>query len=202
MVKTNTDDYLDYEDGLGERPKHSKKKIGPPTASDKAEREEEVRLAKESQVIKAKEKIKNLLLHFPDIQTNEGQGQLQKYIRWVKDSLQLNRLQFNPENKDEVKIDTFVASVKAGGQHRQKNQTAIRVTHLPTKITAQNQSERITDQNKKAALETLVQRLESHLEIWKTLAQNSPTPIDIKKEVISLLPTKIPYYQRCLSNTP
>lgn len=194
MMRINPDDYLGYESELGERPKHSKKKKGPPTEADKAQREGEIRLAREARVIKAKEKIKNHLSHFPDIQTNEGQDQAQKYIEWIEDSLKTDCLRFNPENKDEVKIDYFTSSVKAGGQNRQKNQTAVRVTHLPTKIVAQNQDERVATQNKKTAIEILVQRLESHRDLWKTLIQNSPAPIDIEKEVFGILQTKAPDY--------
>lgn len=187
IARINPDDYLGYENERGERPKHSKRKKGPPTASDKAGREEEVRLAKEARLKEVKEKIKKRLSSFPDIQTTEGKDRAQKYIKWVKDSLESDCPGFDPENKDMVKIDNFVSSVKAGGQNRQKNQTAVRVTHLPTKITSQNQSERVTDLNKKTAIETLVQRLEEHLGLWKTLARNSTAPIDIEKEVISIL---------------
>lgn len=186
MTKINPDDYLDLEDERRGRPKHSKKRKGPPTASDRIGRGEEIRLAKESRVIKAKEKIKKHLSSFSDIETDGGQVQAQKYIKWVKDSLKTNCPRFDPENKDTVKIDYFTSSVKAGGQHRQKNQTAVRATHLPTKIVAQNQDERIAEQNKKAAIETLVQRLEDHLDLWKIIIQNSPAPIDIEKEVIGL----------------
>ena len=61
------------------------------------------------------------------------------------------------ENKD-LKIETFRSS-GPGGQYMQKTESAVRITHLPTKITATCQSERLQAQNKKKAMEILYVRL-------------------------------------------
>jgi len=57
-------------------------------------------------------------------------------------------------NLDDVKVDVFKAS-GAGGQHVQKNSTAVRLTHLPTGIVVSCQNERSQTQNKDVAFKIL-----------------------------------------------
>jgi peptide chain release factor 1 len=112
------------------------------------------------------------------VPATEAQGRIHTSAVTVAILPELDDLEPIELNPAELRIDTFRAS-GAGGQHVNKTDSAIRVTHLPTGIVVECQDERSQHKNRSRAMSLLKAKLKASEQEKRDQAEASARKLQV-----------------------
>lgn len=91
-------------------------------------------------------------------------------------------------NESDLRYDYF-KSTGAGGQHRNKTMSAVRITHIPTKIFSVSAAERSQFSNKDYALEQLIEKLKDYEDALEKIKGDK-----MRQQILSKKETVLSFY--------